>query len=230
MEEAGMSFLVREIPANERPRERLLKYGCRALSDHELLAIILRTGTKDMSVLDLAKRVLIEFQSLNRLNEATVSELRKIKGIGRAKAIEILAAMELGRRINLPSSTKITLADPFQSYAYLRELIQNESQEHLICVYLNTKSEVIETRTISIGTVNQTIINPKDILKWALKHSATGIIIAHNHPSGNPTPSKEDILVTKKIVEAAKLMDIIVVDHIIVGKNRYYSFLENKKL
>jgi DNA repair protein RadC len=109
-------------------------------------------------------------------------------------------------------------------------LIQNESQEHLVCVYLNTQSEVIETKTISIGTVNQTIINPKDILKWALKHSATGIIVAHNHPSGNPTPSKEDIIVTRKIVEAAKIMDIIVVDHIIVGKNRYYSFLENKKL
>jgi DNA repair protein RadC len=225
-----MSFLVREIPASERPRERLLKHGVRALSDHELLAIILRTGTKDMSVLDLAKKVLIEFQNLNRLNEATVSELKKIKGIGEAKAIEILAAIELGRRINLPASGKVILANPYQSYVYLKELIQNESQEHLVCVYLNTQSEVIETKTISIGTVNQTIINPKDILKWALKHSATGIIVAHNHPSGNPTPSKEDIIVTRKIVEAAKIMDIIVVDHIIVGKNRYYSFLENKKL
>lgn len=225
-----MSFLVKEIPTNDRPRERLIKYGVRALSDHELLAIILRTGTKNLSVLDLAKKVLIEFQNLNRLNEATVSELSRIKGIGEAKAIEILAAIELGRRINLPVSSKVVLANPYQSYNYLKEIIQNESQEHLVCVYLNTQSEVITTRTISIGTVNQTIINPKDVLKWALKHSATGIIIAHNHPSGNPTPSNEDHQVTRKIVEAAKLMDIIVVDHIIVGKNRYFSFLENKKL
>lgn len=225
-----MSFLVKEIPTNDRPRERLIKYGVRALSDHELLAIILRTGTKNLSVLDLAKKVLIEFQNLNRLNEATVSELSRIKGIGEAKAIEILAAIELGRRINLPVSSKVVLANPYQSYNYLKEIIQNESQEHLVCVYLNTQSEVITTRTISIGTVNQTIFNPKDVLKWALKHSATGIIIAHNHPSGNPTPSNEDHQVTRKIVEAAKLMDIIVVDHIIVGKNRYFSFLENKKL
>jgi DNA repair protein RadC len=100
----------------------------------------------------------------------------------------------------------------------------------LVCVYLNTQSEAIATKTISIGTVNQTIINPKDVLKWGLKYSATGIIIAHNHPSGNPLPSKEDFQVTRRIVEAAKLMDIIVVDHIIVGKNKYYSFLENKKI
>lgn len=225
-----MSFLVKEIPASDRPRERLLKYGVRALSDHELLAIILRTGTKNLSVLDLAKRVLIEFQNLNRLNEATVTELKKIKGIGEAKAIEILAAIELGRRINLPVTPKLVLSNPYQSYSYLKEIIQNESQEHLVCVYLNTQSEAIATKTISIGTVNQTIFNPKDVLKWGLKYSATGIIIAHNHPSGNPLPSKEDFQVTRRIVEAANLMDIIVVDHIIVGKNKYYSFLENKKL
>jgi DNA repair protein RadC len=173
---------------------------------------------------------LIEFQNLNRLNEATISELKRIRGIGEAKAIELLASIELGRRINLPNSSNLVLTNPFQSFAYLKEIIQNESQEHLICIYLNTQSEVITTRTISIGTINQTIINPKDVLKWALKHSASGIIIAHNHPSGNPAPSNQDFLVTKKIIDAARLMDIIIVDHIIVGKNRYYSFLENKKL
>ncbi len=225
-----MSFLVKELPASDRPRERLLKYGVRSLSDHELLAIILRTGTKNISVIDLAKQVLIEFQNLNRLNEATISELKRIRGIGEAKAIELLASIELGRRINLPNSSNLVLTNPFQSFAYLKEIIQNESQEHLICIYLNTQSEVITTRTISIGTINQTIINPKDVLKWALKHSASGIIIAHNHPSGNPAPSNQDFLVTKKIIDAARLMDIIIVDHIIVGKNRYYSFLENKKL
>lgn len=225
-----MSFFIREIPISERPRERLQKYGVGSLADHELLAIILRTGTPSLSVLDLAKQVLIEFEDLNRLTEVTIEELTKIKGIGRAKAIEILAAIELGKRINLPATDKRIITTPFQSYAYLKERLQNESQENLVCVFLNSQSAVIATRTISIGTGNHTLFNPKDILKWALKYSAAAIIIAHNHPGGNPAPSNEDVLVTKKLIQAAKLMDILLVDHIIIGKNRYYSFLENKKL
>ncbi len=225
-----MSFFIREIPQNERPRERLQKYGSSSLADHELLAIILRTGTPKLSVLDLAKQVLIEFENLNKLTDVTVEELTKIKGIGKAKALEILAAIELGKRINLPASPKVHLTNPFQSYAYLKNKLQNESQENLVCVYLNTQSEVIKSKTISIGTNNHTIFNPKDILKWALKYSASAIIIAHNHPSGNPNPSFEDYEVTKKLINAARYMDILIVDHIIIGKNRYFSFLENKKL
>lgn len=225
-----MSFLVKEMPINERPRERLLKYGVKSLANYELLAIILRTGSLKVSVIDVAKELLFSYPSIDKLNEATVEELKNIKGIGEAKAIEILAAIELGKRINVPVESKVSINSPYQSYLFLKDSMQHESQENLVCVYLNNQSEVIDSKTVTIGTINHTIFNPRDILKWALKLSATGIIIAHNHPSGNPEPSNEDIIVTKKIIQAAKLVDIIIIDHIIIGKNRYFSFLENKNL
>jgi len=225
-----MSFLVKEMPLNERPRERLLKYGVKSLANHELLAIILRTGSNKLSVIDLSKELLFQYQSLDKLNEATVEELKAIKGIGNAKAIEVLAAIELGKRINVPNVPTVSISSPFQSYLYLKDSMQHESQENLVCVFLNNQSEVIANKVITIGTLNHTIFNPRDILRWALKLSAAGLIIAHNHPSGNPEPSNQDLNVTKKIIQAAKLVDIIIIDHIIIGKNRYFSFLENKKL
>lgn len=225
-----MSYLVKEIPISERPRERLMRYGAKSLANHELLAIILRTGSFNNSVLDLAKEILIHFEDLDNLNNATIEELKQIKGIGEAKAITIIAAIELGKRVNTPISPNMIINSPVQSYNYLKDLIQHETQENLVCVFLNNQSQVITTKTITIGTLNHTIFNPRDILKWALKLSAAAIIVSHNHPSGNPTPSNEDIIVTKKLVQAARLVDVIIVDHLIIGKNRYYSFLENKKL
>ena len=225
-----MSYMVLEIPLADRPRERLLKYGASSLANYELLAIILGTGSKNKSVLDLAKQVLIELEDINNFNEVTVNELMKIKGIGKAKAISIIAAIEFGKRVNQPKNLGIKIKDVSDAYNYLKDLLQNENQENLVCIFLNNNSEVINVKTISIGSITNTIFNPRDILKWALKYSAVAIILAHNHPSGNINPSMEDIVVTKNIIEAAKLVDIIVVDHIIIGKNKYYSFLENKKL
>lgn len=225
-----MSFLVREMPMNERPRERLRKAGVQSLATHELLAIVLRTGCANTSALDVAKTLLYHFESIDKLNEATISELMQIKGIGEAKAIEILAAIELGKRINIPMSSQTVITSPYQSYQYLKDSMQHLTQETLVCVYLNNKSEVIAKKTVTIGTINQTIFNPRDILKWALKLSATALIVAHNHPSGNPEASAEDIMVTKKLIQAAKLVDILVVDHIIIGKNRYFSLLEQQKM
>lgn len=225
-----MSYMVKEIPLADRPRERLMKYGAKSLANYEILAIILGTGTKDQSVLDLAKNVLIYFEELNRLNEITVKELIKIKGIGMAKAITIIAAIELGKRVNEPVISSLRITNSKQAYEHLKDSLQNENQENLVCIYLNNNSEVINIKTITVGSINNTVFNPRDILKWALKYSAVAIIIAHNHPSGNIMPSREDILVTRNIVQAAKFVDVLIVDHIIIGKNQYYSFLENKKL
>lgn len=225
-----MSFMVKEMPLADRPRERLLKYGVKSLANYEILAIILGTGSKNLSVLDLAKTVLIDLEEINRLNEITVNELMKIKGIGKAKAISIIAAIELGKRVNKPLTGSIKITNSRIAYDYLKDSLQNENQENLVCIYLNNNSEIINTKTITVGSINNTVFNPRDILKWALKYSAVAIIIAHNHPSGNIAPSKEDVIVTRNIVQAAKLVDVLIVDHIIIGKNKYYSFLENKKL
>ena len=225
-----MSFMVKEMPLADRPRERLLKYGVKSLANYEILAIILGTGSKNLSVLDLAKTVLIDLEEINRLNEITVTELMKIKGIGKAKAISIIAAIELGKRVNKPLTGSIKITNSRIAYDYLKDSLQNENQENLVCIYLNNNSEIINTKTITVGSINNTVFNPRDILKWALKYSAVAIIIAHNHPSGNIAPSKEDVIVTRNIVQAAKFVDVLIVDHIIIGKNQYYSFLENKKL
>jgi len=222
-----MKYKNKVIPIQERPRERLLKYGAKNLADYELFAIILRTGTKDISVLDVARELTIEFNDLSQINEATVTELQKIKGVGLAKAIELLAVSELGKRMNRPRQLENTITSPKDSFYFLKENMQNLNQEKLVCIYLNAKSEVITDKVLTMGTLNQTIIHPREVLKWALKHNAYGFIISHNHPSGNPNPSRADIEMTKKIAEAAKTIGIVFVDHIIVGKNQYFSFVEN---
>lgn len=225
-----MSYMLRELPLEERPRERLIKYGASSLSNYELLAILLRTGTKDCSVINLAKTILMKIENINMLNDITIEELIQIKGVGQVKAIELLAAIELGKRINNPYTLKDVIDTPKKAYLYVKEELQHLTQENLVCLYLNTKSEVIAKKTITVGTISQTIINPRDIFKWAFKYSCFAIIIIHNHPSGNPEPSHPDIIMTKKIVAAAKTVDLLLVDHIIIGKNRYYSFQENKLL
>lgn len=221
-----MKYMLKEMPIDERPRERLIKYGPSSLANYELLAIIIRTGSYKKSVLDISKELLIKFHSLDQINEATVAELTQVSGIGEAKAISLLAAIELGKRINIPTNNIVVIKSPFDSYNYLKDNLQHLNQENLVALYLNSKSEVIVLRTVTIGSLNQTIFNIKDILKWALKYSAAGLIIAHNHPSGDPTPSRQDIESTHALIKAAKLMDIIIVDHIIIGKNKYCSLKE----
>lgn len=221
-----MKYMLKEMPIEERPRERLKVFGPTALANYELLAIIIRTGSLKKSVLDLAKELLIKFKSLDKINEATITELMQISGIGEAKAISLLASIELGKRINLPVNSLITIKSPTDSYNYLKDNLQHLNQENLVALYLNSKSEVLALRTVTIGSLNQTIFNIKDILKWALKYSAAGLIVAHNHPSGDPSPSRQDIESTQALINAAKLMDVIIVDHIIIGKNRYCSLKE----
>ena len=184
-----MKYYLHELPNDNLPRERLAKLGASSLSDYELLAIILRTGTKNESVIEMSKKLLAEFKHISNLNNTTISELMEIKGIGSTKAIELLAAIELGRRVNSLNIAKVTIMSSQDIFNYLKYRMQSLTQEQLIAIYLNVKSEIIDTKVLTIGTANQTIIDPKEVMKWALKLSSSHVVIAHNHPSGDPTPS-----------------------------------------
>ena len=223
-----MKYYLHELPNDNLPRERLAKLGASSLSDYELLAIILRTGTKNESVIEMSKKLLAEFKHISNLNNTTISELMEIKGIGSTKAIELLAAIELGRRVNSLNIAKVTIMSSQDIVNYLKYRMQSLTQEQLIAIYLNVKSEIIDTKVLTIGTANQTIIDPKEVMKWALKLSSSHVVIAHNHPSGDPTPSRQDIASTDYLISFAKSLDITIVDHIIIGQNKYFSFSKRR--
>lgn len=223
-----MKYYLHELPNDNLPRERLAKLGASSLSDYELLAIILRTGTKNESVIEMSKKLLAEFKHISNLNNTTISELMEIKGIGSTKAIELLAAIELGRRVNSLNIAKVTIMSSQDIFNYLKYRMQSLTQEQLIAIYLNVKSEIIDTKILTIGTANQTIIDPKEVMKWALKLSSSHVVIAHNHPSGDPTPSRQDIASTDYLISFAKSLDITIVDHIIIGQNKYFSFSKRR--
>lgn len=218
---------IREMPNDCLPRERLEKLGETALSNQELLAILLRTGSKTSHVMEVAAKCLNYFPHLYYLKSATLEELMEIKGIGRIKAIELRAAIEFGYRIQ--QSTQLKLGKVFSSYQIAQQLIdelQDLQQEHLVCLYLNTKNEIIKQETIFKGGLNQSIAHPREIFKSAVKYSAAQLILAHNHPSGNPTPSQNDLSFTKRMFECGKMMGIELLDHIIIGHKTYISLRE----
>lgn len=224
-------FMIREIPKNERPRERFLKHSADVISNHELIAIVLRTGSKDESVIDLSKRVLFNYSNLKDLSNASVNDLMKIKGIGSSKAIELLAAFELGKRVTREKYIeKKKLHSPESIFLFMKDILELKTQEHLVALYLNTKGELINKKTLFIGSLNSSLIHPREIFKYAVINSAASIIITHNHPSGDPTPSPNDIEITKIIHENGKMMDINLIDHIIIGRDKYYSFKEKGML
>jgi DNA repair protein RadC len=223
-------YLVREMPITERPRERLIESGASSLSNEELLAILLRTGRKDLSVLELAKNVLYHLESLEDLKRITVLELLQINGIKIAKATTVVAAIELGKRLsNLQKIEKVSVKSAFDVYHLLYQDLTHLEQEHFICLYLNTKSELIKKETIYIGTINQTLIHPREIFKHAIKLSAAAIIFAHNHPSGDSTPSKADFQATTSLMSSSAIMGIDVIDHIVIGNHEFYSLKDQKK-
>ncbi|WP_442962140.1 RadC family protein [Pseudogracilibacillus sp. SE30717A] len=218
---------MRDVPKEERPRERLIKYGESHLSNQELLAILLGSGTQNESVMDLSNRVLMHFEGLKLLSDATIEELTSIKGIGNAKGIIILAALELGRRINrYKPEEKYIIRSPEDGADYVMEEMRNLNQEHLVVLFLNTKNQIIHRQTIFIGSLNASIVHPREIFREAVKRSAASIICAHNHPSGDPSPSKEDIHVTRRLVEAGKIMGIELLDHLVIGNNSFTSLKE----
>ncbi|NSL51613.1 RadC family protein [Calidifontibacillus erzurumensis] len=221
------SLMIKDYPKDSTPRERLVAYGPESLSNQELLAILLRTGTKNESVMELSQRLLKKFDGLRMLKDATIEEITKINGIGSVKAIQILAALELGRRINkLRYEERYTIRSPEDAAKYVMDDMRFLSQEHFVAIYLNTKNQVIHKQSIFIGSLNASIVHPREVFKEALRRSSASIICVHNHPSGDPTPSREDIEVTKRLVECGKIIGIDVLDHLIIGDTKYISLKE----
>ncbi|MFV9510876.1 RadC family protein [Tepidibacillus sp. LV47] len=221
------NIMVRDVPLEERPRERLMKYGAEQLSTSELLAIILRTGSANESVIQLATKILSKFETLQNLYDVTIEELMAIKGIGEAKAIEIKAAIEFGKRIVKATPVeKETIRSPRDVFSYLYEDMRFLRQEHFIAILLDTKNHILAKETISIGSLNASIVHPREVFKPAIKKSASAIIVAHNHPSGDPSPSREDIEITKRLYQAGELLGIDVFDHVIIGEDQYFSMKE----
>ena len=219
--------MIKEIPIHERPRERFMKYPIETIQTHELIAILLRTGSKNESVIDLSKRVLFSYKNVKELSNAPIESLTKIKGIGNVKAIELKAAFELGNRVYKEKFVeKKKLHSPESIYLYMKDILEMKTQEHIIALYLNTKGELIKRKTLFIGSLNSSLIHPREIFKYAVINSAATIILCHNHPSGDPTPSSNDIEITKVIHDSGKMMDIELLDHIIIGKEKYFSFKE----
>lgn len=222
-----MSMMIRDVPKSERPRERMIKEGPKALSNQELIALILGSGTRSESVLQLAARVLKHFDGLRLLKEASIQELMEIRGIGEAKAVQILAAMELGKRIQqFTVEARYTIRSPEDVANLVMDEMRHLQQEHFVCLYLNTKNHVLHKQTIFIGSLNASIVHPREVFKEALRYSAASIICLHNHPSGDATPSREDIEVTKRLHNCGKMLGIDLLDHIIIGDKRFCSLKE----
>ncbi|TCZ75165.1 JAB domain-containing protein [Paenibacillus albiflavus] len=218
---------LKDIPSEERPRERMLRYGSGVLSNAELLAILLRTGTVEESAIGLAHRVLTESSGLRALGEMSTEQLMQIKGIGAAKALQIQAGVELGRRIaGSTRSDAVIIRSPQDVTRLLTEDLRYLTKEHFVCLFLNTKNHVIGQETLSIGSLNASIVHPREVFQAAIKRNSAAIVCAHNHPSGDPTPSPQDIDITKRLVEAGEIIGIDVLDHIIIGDNGYISLKE----
>ena len=222
----------KNIPESDKPRERLYQYGSENLSDEELISIILKTGAKGISVKEVSLKLLENVGDIKRLKDIGINTLMGINGIGRVKAIEIKAAIELGRRIYIENNklSGVILNNSLKIYEYFKDLVGNKKQEYFYTVYVDTKGRYIDKKCLFVGTINNSIVHPREIFKEAYLLSANGIICRHNHPSGDPTPSKEDMMITRKIKEIAVIHGIRLVDHIIVGIDSYYSFYEDNKL
>ncbi|RXZ84539.1 JAB domain-containing protein [Paenibacillaceae bacterium] len=221
------SFVLRDVPNEERPRERMMHYGAQALSHAELLAILLRTGTRRESAVHLASRVLKECGSLRNLVDMSMEELISIHGIGPAKALQLRAGIELGRRLSRSTmEDKPTVRSPKDAADYMMEQMRYLDKEHFVCLFLNTKNHIIAEQTLSVGTLNASLVHPREVFRAAIKCSSASIICLHNHPSGDPTPSPEDIGLTRRLVEAGTLIGIDILDHIIIGDKRFVSLKE----
>ena len=221
----------KSIPDSDKPRERLYNYGSEYLSNEELISIILKTGSKNYSVKEVALKLLETVGSINKLKDIGISTLTNIEGIGRVKAIELKAAIELGRRVYInKSEDKIKLNKAISIYDYFKDVLGDKKQEYFYCVYLDTKGNYLGKKCLFIGTINNSLVHPREIFKEAYLLSANGIICVHNHPSGDVSPSKEDILLTIKIKEIGIIHGINLIDHVIIGDNSYYSFYDNGQI
>ncbi|QXM07460.1 RadC family protein [Crassaminicella indica] len=213
---------------SERPREKLIRSGVKNLSNAELLAILIRTGTKEISAIDLSQRILSAREDgLRYLADCTIEELSNLKGIGKTKACQIVAAVELGKRLSMSiSKAKFSVQSPKDVANIFMEEMRYYKKEYFKSVLLNTKNEIISIEDVSIGSLNSSLVHPREVFVGPIRKSASSIILIHNHPSGNPKPSNEDIKITKRLMEVGKIIGIEVLDHIIIGDGKFISLKE----
>jgi len=216
---------IKDLPKVERPREKLIRYGPEKLSNSELLAIILGSGTKERNVIELANKILKKF-SAEELPNLTFNDLKNYPGLGPAKACEIIACFELGKRLLKGKRTKIYLT-PKDVWDELKDL-HNHKKEHFVIFYLDARNQEIKREIISVGSLNANLVHPREVFEPAVRNLAAQIILAHNHPSGDPEPSEDDLEITKRLVESGKILGIEIIDHIIVAKNGFISFKEKR--
>lgn len=216
---------IKKLPDTERPREKLLSQGKETLSNAELLAILLRTGTREKSAIDLAQEIIaFNDEGLPGLCDNTPEELSRIKGMGAAKACQVLAAIELGRRVAThPRKERVSIGRPGDIVNLFMEKMRYYKEEHFCALLLDTKGKVIEEVEVSVGDLNSAPVHPREVFKQAVKRSAAAMVLIHNHPSGDPMPSQDDLDITVRLVESAKILGINVLDHIIIGDGTYIS-------
>lgn len=218
---------IKDLPKVDRPREKLEKYGPEKLSNSELLAILLRTGSKGVNVVELSNKILKKFSG-DGLAKAPIKNLKNTFGLGTAKACEIVACFELGRRL-LQNKQSVLLLSPQDVWDQLKDIRDNK-KEHFVIFFLDARNQEIKREIVSVGSLNANLVHPREVFEPAVRYLAAQIILAHNHPAGDPSPSREDSEITKQLVEAGKLLGIEVRDHIIVSKSSHFSFREHKLL
>lgn len=224
-----MTVMVRDLPADERPREKLLAYGASSLGNAELLAILLRTGTQQASVLHIAEEVLARYRDrgIVELVNMAPQELAEIKGVGLAKAATVVAAIELGRRLSMKAAEHVeAVHGPEDAARYAIPRLRHEQREHFVAMLLDRRNHILAMRDVSIGSQSASVVHPREVFRLAIQHSAASLIVLHNHPSGDPTPSQEDVAVTQRLVDAGRIMDIPVLDHIVLGGDKFISLKE----
>ncbi len=228
-----MTVMVRDLPKEERPREKLIRQGAASLSDTELLAILLRTGTSSVSVLHLAEEVLAKYQDKGLVSIMNISpqEIASVHGVGLAKAATIVAAVELGRRLSTRAAQKLEkIEGPEDVARYASPLLRFEQKEHFLVMLLDVRNRVLAMPTVSIGSLTASVAHPREIFREAIRYSAANMILIHNHPSGDPTPSREDIQITKQMMKAGEIMGIPVLDHVIIAGDGFLSLKEENCL
>lgn len=223
--------MIKDLIDDEKPRERLIKFGVENISNEDLISIILKTGTYNISVKELSINILSKFNNISDLKNITINNINDIKGVGKVKAITLIAALELGRRVYYEKNIEdINIKNSDDIYNYFKYLIRDNDQERFYAIYLDIKKKVIDKKLLFVGTVNMSLVHPREVFKYAYLNSASYIICIHNHPSGDITPSKEDIQLTEQLVNIGKNQKIPILDHLIIGNNKYYSFYENNKI
>lgn len=223
------TFTVQDLPRQERPRERLKEFGSEALSAQELLALVMGRGVSGKSVMSIAQELMITFGSVKGISEATVEELAGIKGIGAAKAAQLRASFELGKRQELEKESwydSYDIKDPQSVVRVIRSSIRDKAKEHFKLIILNTRNRITTIVNVSTGTLSASLVHPREVFKEAIRYSASSVVLVHNHPSGDPELSEEDLRITRRLVDAGRVIGIEILDHIIIGKKSFSSFKE----